>query len=78
MEEFQQEANKAKQEQQQAANFFNARRDEEQQITRKYDGLSENNHNNVSQFIRPTAVGVKGGDDEYTEKLLDKIGHLEQ
>lgn len=84
MEEFQREANKAKQQQITTMNYFNQKREEQEQVNKKYQELNPGNFNNISQFIRPQAPQSfgnqqhTGNDDEYTEQLLDKIAKLEQ
>ena len=78
MEEFQREANRAKQEQITAMNYFNHKNEEQQNVNKKYQDLNPNNFNNISQFIRSASNNAQQGghDDEYTEQLLDKMAKL--
>ena len=73
MEEFQQETNKVKEEQIKSMQFFTEKKSESQNVARKYEGLSNTNHNNISQFVKSSDES-----DEYTEKLLERISQLEQ
>lgn len=80
MEEFQQEANKAKQEQISAMNYFQQKNHEQQSISKKYQNLNQANYNNISQFISPQTLSNNNipqqQNDEYVEGLLQKIEEL--